>query len=102
MVVFLKHIYYFVYNIYLTKSGQNADFWTSWLVLAGRDEGIGGSRRGTEFLKIEIIFFVRFHKNIEKPKNLKIEYISAACRVNPLRLLRSPSLFMDFSLSRNS
>jgi hypothetical protein len=41
------------FNIYLTKSGQNADLWT----FCDLNKGIGWSRQAVEILKIEIIFF---------------------------------------------
>jgi hypothetical protein len=68
-------------NIYLTKFGQNADYRLLW------------ARRGyrlvsasAEILKIERIIFYYFHKSMKNPKNLIIDYISAAHRVNPPRL----------------
>jgi hypothetical protein len=65
-------------NTHLTKSGQKTDFWTFWLVLAGRDEGIRRSRRAAKFLKIEKILLKFLNKNMKNPKSLKIEYILAA------------------------
>jgi hypothetical protein len=41
-------------NIRLTKSGQNADFWT----FCDHDKGIDWSRRATKILEIEKIFFI--------------------------------------------
>jgi hypothetical protein len=64
-------------NIYLTKYGQKIDLW----IFCDHDKGIGWSQQAIEILKIELFIFLFFYKN-ENPKNLKIDYISAACRVN--------------------
>jgi hypothetical protein len=66
-------------NTYLTKYGKNADFWT----FCNHGEGIGWSRRAAEVLNIERFFiFYFFGKKMKNPKNIKIDYISAARQVN--------------------
>jgi hypothetical protein len=55
------------------------------MLISGLNKGVGGSRLAAEFLKIESFFLSFSLQKHENPKNLKIEYISAAHRVNPLR-----------------
>jgi hypothetical protein len=57
-----------ILNIYLTKSGQNAGFWT----FCDHNEGIGWSRRATKILKREKtinFIFLQKHEKSQKPKN---------------------------------
>jgi hypothetical protein len=47
-----------LFNIYLTKSGQNVDFWT----FCDHNKDIGWSQRIAEILKIEKIYFIFYKK----------------------------------------
>jgi hypothetical protein len=52
------------------KSGQNVDLWT----FCNHNEGFGGSRWATKFLKIERTIFYFLIQKHENSKILKIEY----------------------------
>jgi hypothetical protein len=66
------------FNPDLTNYGENAYFWTR--------QGcrrISACRQISKNRKFFLFIFLQKHEKF--PKNLKIEYISAACRVNPPR-----------------
>ena len=58
---------FIVKNIYLTKSGQNVDFWT----FCDHDKGIKWSRHATEILKIKRIILIFLQKYEKSKKSLK-------------------------------
>jgi hypothetical protein len=53
------------------------------MLISGLGKDVGGSRLAAKFLKIALKFF--YYKNMKNPKNLKIDYISTARRINPPR-----------------
>jgi hypothetical protein len=55
------------------------------MLIFGLGKGVGGARLAAKFLKIEFFFHFCLQKHEKSKKNLKIDYISAACRVNPPR-----------------
>ena len=77
--------------MYLTKSGQNVDFWT----FCNHDEGINESRKAAKFLKIKRINFY-FSNKIIKSKN-RLYFGS-----QPSQFAKIKHLFLDFGLSISS